>query len=179
MLLQPDEVARVLKLPVRPVNVFGEPPVEPANGSDEMGILYSTSRGVTPSFGTRTSTYSDGDTYLYMHIFEGDVAILLGRDAYRIARKILVKIGYSNDPTRRCDELNAGFPPASRTRWKQLLTSSRFRSAVAAKAAEDELKAKLNEKCESVGGEFFIGYRDELEFAFVSAAAPASFTISA
>jgi len=179
VLLQPRETAAALELPVRPVNVFGEPPVETNVPEAEMRRLFRPSRGLPPSFGTRESEYTDGEAYLYMHLFDGEVAAFLGRDRNALRGKILVKVGYSNDTARRCVELNAGFPPGAVSQWKALLTSRAFPSATDAKAAEDALKADCAGRCESLGGEFFLGDRTQLEAAFWAATSSTAFHIVA
>ena len=72
-------MARALKLEVTETNVFGEPPVSSV-GDKKYPIqnIFKPSRGVTPSFGERVSTYTDGDCYLYMMVAEGDICALHG-----------------------------------------------------------------------------------------------------
>lgn len=48
-----------------------------------------------------------------------------------------------------------------------------------AKKAEDTMKVSFARQFESLGGEFFLGGEAELTSAFISAAAPAAFRITA
>jgi hypothetical protein len=177
MLLSPAEAQRALALPVRQISVFGEPPIDLSKAEEEMLKSFTPSRGIEPTFGKRESEYEDGDTYLYMYYFSGDVPAFLGRDRFSINSKILVKVGYSNNLKRRNSELNCGFPPAMMIGWKLLLQSRAFESAKDAKAAEDQLKAELDRRFESLGGEFFLGDQLAMETVFISAASVTAFKI--
>ena len=175
-----EEAANCLKLPVTPVNVFGEPSIaDEALAEFSLEFIFKPSRGVTPTFGTRTSEFDDGDHYLYMLEMQGDAASLLGRSATATKDKVIVKVGFSRDPTRRRDEHNATLPPAGRLRWKLKFKSQAFIDGQAGKNAEDAMKDDFAKRFESLGGEFFLGNETDLTSAFVSAAAPAAFLITA
>ncbi|MBO9502910.1 hypothetical protein [Brevundimonas sp. A19_0] len=179
-LLADHEAEAALCLPVVPVNVFGEPPLTDVESAETtMTAAFSPSRGFTPSHGERRSNYEDGDAFLYMLTYQGCVATLLGRDKGAVGQRIVAKIGYSNDPARRIEEVNSGFPPAAKCRWKAGFQSKAFPSAEAAKAAEDGLKGDLKSRAESLGGEFFLGDETVLNSAFFAAAAPAAFRVIA
>ncbi len=178
--LTPGEVTNILQLPVTELDVWGEPPIG-ARGDRSIALrdVFAPSRGVTPSFGPRESDYADGVHLLYMMRYEGDAAALLGRDQREVFRKALVKVGFSNDPDRRCSELNSGIPPASERRWAVWLKSAAYPSGEAAKAAEDVLKSGFDARFESLGGEFFLGDETTLLTQFSSAPGAAAFTIKA
>lgn len=93
-------------------------PVDALVYKSEAAQQYSPSAGVVPSFGTRQSEYVDGLCSLYMAVFKGDVTSLLGKGKSLDDGQILVKVGMSNEPERRCSELNSGFPPSARGRWE-------------------------------------------------------------
>src|SRR5262249_33687533 len=63
-LMTREEIENVVKLPVSPMNVFGEPAI---NSSSErefaLRTVFKPSRGINPTFGTRTSEFEDGDHY--------------------------------------------------------------------------------------------------------------------
>ncbi len=114
--LSPNEVTAILQLPVTEVNVWGEPTVAEQDTEEiRFEKVFQPSSGITPSFGSRKSVYEDGEHWLYMMRYNGDVAAFLGRDKHAVIRKALVKVGYSNDVNRRCLDLNSGIPPQSRT----------------------------------------------------------------
>jgi hypothetical protein len=118
-LLTEEEALNSLRLPVAPMNVFGEAPVAAAEEPEfQLQSMFAPSRGISPAFGPRTSEYEDGEHYLYMLQLDGDIAALLGRAASAIESKILVKIGFSNAPTRRRDDHNAAL-----TGWPTSLES--------------------------------------------------------
>jgi hypothetical protein len=80
-LMTEQEAANALQLPVTPVNVFGEPPIATDSAEFQMETVFRPSRGLTPSFGPRSSDYGDGEHYLYMLQMDGDIGALLGRRA--------------------------------------------------------------------------------------------------
>ena len=175
-ILTPQEAETVLQLSVKEVSVFGEPPIN-EEIETTIGQVFKPSRGVTPSFGVRTSEYQDGDHYLYMLRYEGDPAAILGSSFGSLYNKTIVKVGLSNDPAARRAQMNNGFPPAALFKWDPGLRSKAFKDGESAKKAEDFLKESFATKFQSLGGEFFIGPTDELESAFVVASAPTAFMI--
>lgn len=178
--LAPQESAAALQLPVIPVSVFGEPEIAVADAIEmRMANAFQPSRGFNPSHGERVANYEDGDTFLYMLTYVGCVPTLLGRERFAVGGRIAVKIGISNDPRGRCEQVNSGFPPAAACRWKVELKSKAFPKAADAKVAEDGLKAVLAQRAESLGGEFFLGDPNVLHSAFYEAASPAAFKLTA
>jgi hypothetical protein len=179
-LMTPEEAANSMKLPVVAVSVFGEAPVPSDNQAETpLQSVFKPSRGIEPTFGARRFEYEDGDHFLYMLQLDGDIASLLGRSAAVLNGHIVVKVGFSRDPVRRRDEHNAALPPAGRLKWNLKLTSRAFIDGRTAKLAEDSLKAEFHHRFESLGGEFFLGKESDLTSAFISAAAPAAFVITA
>lgn len=174
------ETRTILQLPVTEVPVFGEPPLhEAAPPTLALREALAPSRGVEPSFGTRTSLHEDGSNKLYLARFGGNAAALLGRPASALHGRSLVKAGFSNDPKRREGELNSGLPPAAVGRWRMWRLSAPYPSGASAKAAEDELKAALGLAVESLGGEFFLGREDAISSAFHAIPGVAAVTIRA
>ncbi|NIJ41793.1 hypothetical protein FHS78_002083 [Parvibaculum indicum] len=176
--LTEEEVQRVLRLPVKAVNVYGEPEVA-ITDEEEVPLkeVFFPSRGVEPSFGSRNSEYEDGQHWLYMMELKGDVSTFLGRPSYEVGKGVIVKVGFSNDPMRRCAEMNAGFPPASKYEWKISLNSAAYASGQAAKDAEDILKEKFARRFEPLGKEFFLGESDALKAEFSGVPGAANFFI--
>lgn len=175
-----EEVLTILQLPVFPVNVFGVPPVTEGEAQPKeiaIGKIFSPSAGIPPTFGGRTSNYQDGEHYLYLLVFEGNLSAFLGKRHTVTNRHALVKVGYSNDPNSRCTQINCGFPPDIDSRWKISLKSKAFANGNAAKSAEDELKRHFDTHFKSLGGEFFLGKIEEIEAAFSKAAAETAFII--
>src|SRR6185312_15648688 len=117
-LLSRDEALRALQLPVRQANVFGENPITSEAGKEqEILQFFSPSRGLTPTFGSRVSEYLDGDHFLYLLIAKGNIPALLDRPEEQFSSKILVKVGLSNNPVRRCQDFNSSIPPNSSFTW--------------------------------------------------------------
>ena len=93
---------------------------------------------------------------------------MLGRDHKDLAGKVVVKIGFSNDPARRCEEHNSALPPAGSLKWKLTFRSKAFPDGGKAKLAEDDLKARFDTAFESLGGEFFLGDPRKMLTAFMA-----------
>lgn len=179
-ILSEAEAARALALPVVPVDVFGESPLDERSSAEEtMNALLSPSRGVTPIFGKREAEYEDGEAYLYMLRYEGNASALLGREAYSVGKKIIVKVGYSNDPEARCKAHNDHLPIGARSHWRVLLRSRPFASGLNAKEAEDELKTRFKTKFESLGREFFLGEESLMQAEFAAASRATAFVMHA
>lgn len=169
-LLSPEEVKAVLQLPVRATNVFGEPPLATTQTAEmPFSRIFKPSRGLTPAFGQRQSNYEDGEHYLYILVADGPIEALLGEVAGDLTGKVLLKIGYSNDPSRRRDEHNGALPPAGVLKWRLSTRSQPFVDGGSAKQAEDVLKeALVADGLASLGGEFFLGSLDCAERSFRS-----------
>jgi hypothetical protein len=140
-----------------------EPTLPEEEGSRDV---FAPSQGVVPYFGPRQVTTEDGVHYLYLMKLKGDLAAVMGREPHSLVGKCLIKVGYSNDPDRRCQDLNAAFPPAGRFEWHLAIQSKGFSDGASAKAAEDEAKTEFNRVFESLGGEFFLGPESKIESAF-------------
>ena len=165
-LLTERESVSALRLPVKQVNVYLEPPVADCKTYVPLGKLLNPARGIPPSFGERTSTTSDGEHFLYMMKLYGNLAPFLGRDSLTLVNKVLVKVGYSNDPLRRWSEMNSGIPGPAIVKWQKPHISNAFPNARAAFDAETTLKAKLASAVESLGGEFFVGRETKIDSVF-------------
>lgn len=173
-LLTPEEAAKALSLPVRPLNVFGMPPLN----EEELAQEFVPSIGINPTFGQQIINRNDGEHFLYALRLDADAAYLLKRQRFEVRDRVIVKVGYSNDPERRCSEHNSTLPPAMKVSWKKEFVSRPFPSGQAAKDAEDGLKAHLARIGESLGKEFYLCSRDHLQTAFATASfATAAFQI--
>ncbi|MCW7546282.1 hypothetical protein N7I30_21145 [Aurantimonas litoralis] len=162
--LDDAEVAEALKIKVREVDVFGEAPVtEQGSSAKPFSEVFKPSRAFPGSKGARTANYEDGDTYLYLAVYDGDGHAFLGRKKALGDSAVALKIGVSNDPKRRCHELNAGIPPAALGRWALCVTSQPFPDMKSAEDVEALFKARSHPQLESLGYEFFWGRRDHAE----------------
>ncbi len=122
--LEVEEIAQALKIKVTEINVCGEPPINAEGITNEpFAHVFKPSRGFPGSSGARTSIYEDGKTFVYLARFEGDGHALVGRAKPIGDKSVVMKIGVSNDPTRREGELNSGIPPAALGKWKCLTSA--------------------------------------------------------
>lgn len=134
-----------------------------------MAQEFTPSNGINPRFGQQIVNRNDGEHFLYALRLDADAAHLLKRQRFEVRDRVIVKVGYSNDPERRCSEHNATLPPAMQMSWRKEFVSRSFPSGQAAKDAEDSLKSHLARIGESLGGEFFLCSRENLQTAFISA----------
>ena len=165
--LLPEEIEQALKIRVTEVSVFGEPPLSGGSLSRApLAQAFTPSRAFPGSFGARTSFYEDGPTRMYLARFEGDGFALLGETPRYGDKSVLLKIGVSNDPRRRVQELNSGIPPAAIGRWTIPMVSEPYGDRAAAEVAEKAFKDIAAKELRSLGGEFFIGKWDAAEIVF-------------
>ncbi len=162
--LDPDEIAQAMKIRVSEVNVWGEPAVTDGVVKAAFGTVWTPSKAFPGASGTRTATYEDGETFVYLARFDGDGAALVGRPKTFVKAPALVKIGVSNDPVAWCAQLNSGFPPGGAGKWVIHLQAS-FSDRKQAEAAEQLFKDNPG-RLESLGGEFFWGQLDCAVSAF-------------
>ncbi|MBG6166911.1 hypothetical protein IWQ54_006613 [Labrenzia sp. EL_195] len=167
VLLELDEKRRALSHHVRQTNVYGEPPIATEELSDgSMEDALKPSRGIPPSYGDRTSTHEDGENHLYLMKLSANAEVLLGKTGPHFG-KALVKIGRSNDPTRRCKEINGGFPERAVCRWK-LERYQPFKDGDTAHNYETELKHHFAREFTSQAGEFYTGEWTAMERTFLT-----------
>ncbi|TAU07817.1 GIY-YIG nuclease family protein [Rhizobium ruizarguesonis] len=167
--LTPSEIDLALKVKVTEVNVFGEAPVaETAAKKRPLAETFKPSKAFPGSFGERTSIYEDGPTHLYLARFDGDGFAVMGLSRPQFDKSDLLKIGVSNDIKRRLGELNCGFPPAAKGRWKIELISQLYDNKAAAETAEQIFKDRGHKELTSMGGEFFRGDRTRAQSIFAS-----------
>jgi hypothetical protein len=167
ILLEEDERERAISHPVYQVNVFGEPEIqefELQRGS--LDSVLRPSKGIPPTFGDRSSRYEDGENLVYLMVLTAGANSLLPKEAAGFGHA-LVKVGRTNDTTRRLSEINCGFPQRANVRWR-LEQHRKFPSAADAHAAEDGIKQLFAAKFTSQGNEFFSGDRAQLIKAFQS-----------
>ena len=165
VLLTAEERARALSHPVYQVNVYGEPSIVQADL--QQGVLEQLlfpSKGIPPSFGTRTTTIEDGENCLYLMILTDGAERLLGPVGPHYGLN-LAKVGRSNDPKRRLSEINGGFPDRSTCRWA-LISTQVFPDATMTHRYEIELKEFFSRRFTSQGGEFFTAPKKAIEDEF-------------
>lgn len=105
-----EEVELALKIKVTEVSVYGEPPIaETALKQRAFGDAFKPSRAFPGSSGTRTATYEDGPTCMYLARFDGDGFAILGQVKPQFDKSVLMKIGVSNDKSRRVIDLTRAF----------------------------------------------------------------------
>lgn len=138
--------------------------------------MFKPSRAFPGSHGERTAHYEDGETYVYLAVFEGDGHALLDRRKEFGDKSVAMKIGVSNDTKRRLAELNAGIPPAASGKWMITMISQPFPDKTSAETSETLFKEQAQSRLESLGREFFWGRLDDAKSVFWSLPGMARFS---
>ena len=178
LLVSDREAKNVLSWPVLQTNVFGTPQFNLATESTTFEQAWRPTTGPVHSFGSRESHYEDNGSILYLMLWDADPSILLGGKPIDYVGKCLAKVGRTNDPKRRINEINSGFPPAAIVRWKAIQVSKRFPDTHLAHDAEIDLKAEFASRFKSLGGEFFLCDRKAVESAFGSVSGRLAFKVA-
>ena len=165
--------------PVTEVSVFGEPPVLGSTTEVTFEQALNPSIGPAPSFGNRSSEYIDGDTFLYVLELAGDIPNFLGIPSYQLGDQRLIKVGRSNDVTRRLGEIKSGFPTTAKLQWKLRLNSKPFASAHLADEAEKNAHQIFAQIGKSQGNEFFLCSDKLIDSAFAKLVSSTTFKIIA
>ncbi len=179
MIVSKREAQNVMSWPVTEVSVFGETPVLGTIAEVTFQQAFKPSIGPPPSFGTRTTEYEDGDTFLYVFELTGDVSNFLGIPACQLGEKRLIKVGRSNDVKRRLGEIKSGFPETAKSQWISRLISKPFPSANLADEAERNAHEIFAQRGESQGNEFFLCLNRKIDSTFAELTASTAFKINA
>jgi T5orf172 domain len=179
MVVSEREARNIMNWPVTEVSVFGETPVQIEATEVSFEQALTPSVGPSPSFGSRFSTYEDGETLLYLFELTGDLANFLGKAAFELGDKRLIKVGRSNSVERRLSEINSGFPKTAKTRWKQRIQSKPFSNAQLADEAEKEAHRIFADVGQSQGNEFFLCSDRQIDTSFAKVVASTAFRITA
>lgn len=157
------EAARIMGMPVLATSVYGQPDWKPneENSQGTQSAADATRRGPKPWSGTAEHTTSDGETTVYVMKLSGDADTLFPGRHLRATKKVVIKVGRSNDVKRRRAELNFGFAKSGAVSWEIELIQ-RFRTADEAHCAEQAAIDRLVAQNASLGGEFAIVSEREL-----------------
>jgi len=178
--LNAKEAATACGLPLRKAELWGQPDwiADPSELTTETTAEREYRRGPAPNFGTFTTVRTDGDTCLYLMVLEGPIDAMFPRHLPAASGRAVVKVGRSNDPKARCEQLNSGFPPHAGVQWK-LSGVQRFDSADEAHAAEGAALEDLKKAGMSLGKEFGLVAEKDLLTYLARYAGSSSFRISA
>ncbi len=179
MVVSDREARNIMEWPVTEVSVFGEPPVLGSIPEVTFQEALKPSIGPTPSFGSRTSDYADGDTFLYVFELTGDVPNFLGIPSYHLGDQRLIKVGRSNDVGRRLGEIKSGFPATAKAQWISRLSSKAFSSADLADEAEKNAHQVFAQLGKSQGNEFFLCSDKLINSTFAKLVSSTAFKINA
>jgi hypothetical protein len=135
--------------PVEVVWTFGDQAAKISSVPEKSAPRWR--HGPPPVKGSASVTRVDGPTDVYLLRLEGSVGALIEMPPDCVC----IKVGMTNDVTRRLVELNAGFPPGSSVHWR-LEKSSRAEDARSAYQLEGSILEQLRIAKRWIGGEFAI-----------------------
>jgi hypothetical protein len=107
-------------------------------------------RGPPPVAGEQAVIKQGGPTSVYVMVLQGPIAMVFPKAASGTA---IIKIGMSNAPARRVEEMNAGFAPGCAIGWR-LEAVREYPSGDDAYSAETALLEKMRLDGFWIGGEF-------------------------
>ena len=107
-------------------------------------------RGPVPTHGERQFSLQGGPCYVYVMRLHGDVTALM---AHMEESHAIVKVGISNAPLRRREELNCGFPNGSKVNW-EIISTRQYQTAALAFERESAILESLRLEGYWIGGEF-------------------------
>jgi hypothetical protein len=145
--------------PVEVVWAFDSESFGAASSSESTPTRPTWRRGPRPSTGRFNVVREDGPTQVYLMKLCGPIQSILPSAA---PGSHVLKVGMSQDPTRRSAELNSGFPPGSEIAWV-LMQTRQFDNSADAFAAESRWLEHLREKELWIGGEFALATESDLK----------------
>ena len=168
--LAPDEADWLREnLPLREVNVFGEPPaaLHRAEVEKKLQDYFTPSKAILGAFGERKSVYDDKPHVMYLATIKRNADLIAGEKLYN--DRGLFKIGVTGDPDNRLKALNISFPTNSTIKWEYEATA-KFPDRASAVSAEDAFKASALtvRGSRSLGREFFIMRKSDASSLFGS-----------
>jgi hypothetical protein len=158
--LLPDESERLLQLDVYEVPVYGQSRLIDRT-IQTLDTALSPSRAVPPALNPYWVSETGGPKHLYILELKGDIAVYLGRSVEAVDSKSIIKVGFSKSPMTRRDQLQSAYPKG-KFEWTLLRPATipkqpPYSNASVAIVGEDAMKKRLvDEKAETLGGEFFL-----------------------
>lgn len=168
-LLAADEAKSVLRLRVQKASVRGLPPVSALKPMRLVELL-KPSKAIPQGFGVRSVERVDGPHFCYLMELTGDPKVLLNRNEHDVYKKSIVKVGVSQNPDRRVEDLNKSLPGECAIKWKIVATSNLYPDWESGVSVENRLKIVFDRYFDSLGNEFFLANLDKAcsEFRLVT-----------
>lgn len=165
--LKSEEALKLLRLDIIEVPVYHGLPIAASVASSSEKV-FSPSKAGPVAQSAYTAREAEGPKHLYILKLTGDPAAFLGKDVGGLS---IYKVGFSCSPITRCNTLNSCFPEGI-FQWRiEKSTYSDGRSAYPSSqhaiAGENAMKNSLDSKARSLGNEFFLAARDEIENAWM------------
>ena len=161
-----SEARRILDLDLEEVQLPGGPAIAAPLTGPASEIL-TPSRAGPVSQAPYLVPEAEGPKHLYILKLNGNPDAFLGRSA---SGQLIVKIGFSKDPSTRCADLNRCLPRGAFSWLVHKATSVEgrepFPSSNHARAGEDAMKDDLQNTGSSLGSEFFLANACAIEAAW-------------
>jgi hypothetical protein len=125
-----------------------------------------SSRGPSPSFGSRSTEAQDGPTGVYLLLVDGPLE-LLAPSKVAVAGWIIAKVGRTKDLERRMSELACGLPPSAAIRYLPVAFKL-FGNGLDAHRFERRILDVCDHSGWSLGGEFVYAPLEGLKSEFVA-----------
>lgn len=166
MRLDRTEAMRLLDLDFEEVEVFGGGAIDHTAAGPASDVLKPSRPGPVSST-PHMVREAEGPKHLYVLRLDGNVHHAMGRD---VEDRAIVKVGLSRSPSTRCEDHNRTLPQCA-FRWtveRSTFLEGRepFPSSVPALAGEQVMKDWLERYGESLGGEFFLADKDQVDRAW-------------
>ncbi|WP_370336453.1 hypothetical protein [Parvularcula marina] len=168
VVMLPNEAQNILSLTLRPVDVYGQPPLMGAVAASGRQVLKPSRQGPVSQSPYHVRE-AEGPKHLYIFKLTGDASLFSGREA---GSKLIIKAGFSGNPSTRCNDLNNSLPQGA-YRWEILHSGpvdgiDPYPSSQHVLAGERRMQELLFDPPNgiSLGGEFFLAEPDLIEAAW-------------
>ena len=166
MKLRASEARRILHLDLVEEQVFGGPTIEFSTPAAARDVL-TPSRPGPVSQSPYVVQQAEGPKHLYILKLNGDEDAFLGRS---VSGRWIIKVGFYRSPATRCEDHNRALPIGAFkwTVYKSTFEDGRgaYPTSGNAKAGEQTMKDTLAKTGKTLGGEFFLAGRAEIESAW-------------
>jgi hypothetical protein len=166
MRLTANEARKILTLDLQEVAVFGGPSVDHCVAGPAAEILRPSKAGPVSTTGS-WHRESEGPKHLYILKLDGNGDHFMGE---AIGDNLVVKVGMSRSPDTRCDDHNRALPKCA-FEWKIACSTfvdgrGPFPNSRLALIGEQAMKDFLEREGRSLGGEFFLASRSQMDLAW-------------
>lgn len=160
-LLTEAEASIVLQLPSTEVKDLykSDEMLQREDFDNNVAMQRGNRKGPPPIFVKSITKIEDGEAFVYLLVFDGDLEKILGKKPFELGGKQLFKVGWSVDPARRLETINAFMPNPTICGWR-LKEFHKFESRLKAYGIEQAMLEALKRYTQR--GEIFLCREDEV-----------------